>query len=98
MQQQVINFGQVQTQPTETLIERVSKVSKRIRVWLKGNSTFYSKIAEFPVTRLLVLRINLVTLCLLGAAISIEQQPIVSLTAGACAGWLVYRLNHKGDK
>lgn len=96
--QQTINFDQAQTQPSYSLVERVSKVRKSISLWLNGNSKFHSRIAEFPVTRLLVLRINLVTLCLLGAAISIEQQPVFAITAALCAGWLVYKLNHKGDK
>lgn len=93
--QQTINFEQVHTQPSYSLVERVSKLRTSILLWLNGNSKFYSRIAEFPVTRLLVLRINLVTLCLLGAVVSIEQQPIFSITAALCAGWLVYRLNKR---
>lgn len=69
--------------------------------WLDQKSELYSRICEFTVTRRLVIRINLVSLCLTGAAVAVEQQPLFSTIAIACAGWLVYRLNkseRKGGK
>lgn len=65
--------------------------------WLDQKSELYSRICEFTVTRRLVIRINLVSLCLTGAAVAVEQQPLFSTIAIACAGWLVYRLN-KSEK
>lgn len=69
--------------------------------WLDQKSELYSRICEFTVTRRLVIRINLVSLCLTGAAVAVEQQLLFSTIAIACAGWLVYRLNkseRKGGK
>lgn len=69
--------------------------------WLDQKSELYSRICEFTVTRRLVIRINLVSLCLTGAAVAVEQQPLFSTIAIACAGWLVYRVNkseRKGGK
>jgi hypothetical protein len=65
--------------------------------WLDQKSELYSRICEFTVTRRLVIRINLVSLCLTGAAVAVEQQPLFSTIAIACAAWLVYRLN-KSEK
>lgn len=65
--------------------------------WLDQKSELYSRICEFTVTRRLVIRINLVSLCLIVAAVAVEQQPLFSTIAIACAGWLVYRLN-KSEK
>lgn len=65
--------------------------------WLDQKSELYSRICEFTVTRRLVIRINLVSLCLTGASVAVEQQPLFSTIAIACAGWLVYRLN-KSEK
>ena len=65
--------------------------------WLDQKSELYSRICEFTVTRRLVIRINLVSLCLTGAAVAVEQQPLFSTIAIACAGWLIYRLN-KSEK
>nr|DAP13753.1 MAG TPA: hypothetical protein [Caudoviricetes sp.] len=45
----------------------------------------------------MVIRVNLVTLCLILAAIAVEQQPLTAITSALCAGWLVYRIN-KTDK
>lgn len=68
-------------------------------LWLDTKSEFYSRICEFTVTRRLVVRVNVVSLCMILAAISIEQQPLVAITAAVTSGWLVYRLNAKeGDR
>lgn len=97
--QQTINFeAQAQvTRPALNVRATIQRKIKSINKWLDGKSEFYSRIAEFPVTRRLVLRVNAVSLYLTGAAIAIEQQPLFSTIAIGCAGWLVYRIN-KTDK
>lgn len=68
-----------------------------INLWLDTKSEFYSRICEFTVTRRLVLRINVVTLCLCITAACVEQQPVASLVSALCAAYVVYRVN-KTDK
>ena len=96
--QQVINFepsAQVQ-QPIDVRATIQRKI-KSLNLWLDTKSEFYSRIAEFSVTRRLVIRINLVSLCLIVAAVAVEQQPVASVVSALCAAWLVYRVN-KTDK
>ena len=97
--QQTINFeAQAQTtRPAINVRATIQRKIKFINLWLDQKSEFYSRIAEFPVTRRLVIRVNLVTLCLILAAIAVEQQPLTAITSALCAGWLVYRIN-KTDK
>lgn len=66
--------------------------------WLDSRSEFYSKIAEEPTTRRTVIRVNLITLALMLGAVAVEQQPLVSVVAMACAGYLVKRLNGTDNK
>lgn len=80
-----------------SLKEWTKTKSEVINHWLDQKSEFYSRIAEFPVTRRLVLRVNTVSLCLMLTAIAVEQRPLVAITSALCAGWLVYRIN-KTDK
>lgn len=70
---------------------------KSMNLWLDTTSEFYSRICEFNVTRRLVLRINVVTLCLCITAACVEQQPVASLVSALCAAYVVYRVN-KSDK
>ena len=97
--QQTINFeAQAQvTRPAINVRATIQRKIKSINLWLDQKSEFYSRIAEFPVTRRLVLRVNAVTLCLMLAAIAVEQRPLVAITSALCAGWMVYRIN-KTDK
>lgn len=96
--QQTINFeAQAQARPAINVRATVQRKIKSLNRWLDQKSEFYSRIAEFPVTRRLVLRVNAVTLCLMLAAIAVEQRPLVAITSALCAGWLVYRIN-KTDK
>jgi hypothetical protein len=96
--QQVIEFesSAKQQQPIDVRATIQRKI-KSINLWLDQKSEFYSRIAEFPVTRRLVLRVNAVSLCLMLTAIAVEQRPLVAITSALCAGWLVYRIN-KTDK
>lgn len=96
--QQTINFeAQAQARPAINVRATVQRKIKSLNRWLDQKSEFYSRIAEFPVTRRLVLRVNAVSLCLILAAIAVEQQPLTAITSALCAGWLVYRIN-KTDK
>jgi hypothetical protein len=79
-----------------SLSERVATRRDRAIQWLRGSSVFFSRIAECPVTRLLVIRVHLATAALVVCAVAVVQSPLVSVTAALCAGWLVYRLNKKG--
>lgn len=96
--QQAINFeAQAKTvRPAINVRATIQRKIKFINLWLDGKSEFYSRIAEFSVTRRLVLRVNAVSLCLILAAIAVEQ-PLTAITSALCAGWLVYRIN-KTDK
>lgn len=98
MQQQTIRFesSAKEQQPIDVRATIQRKI-KSINLWLDQKSEFYSRIAEFPVTRRLVLRVNTVSLCLMLTAIAVEQRPLVAITSALCAGWLVYRIN-KTDK
>ena len=69
------------------------KSKSKANSWLDGRSDFYSKIMEEPTTRRTVLRVHLIMAALMLGAISIEQRPLIALSALACAALLVRRLN-----
>lgn len=92
-QQTTIDFTAAEARPAVSLAERKREVGRVINQWLDSKSGFYSRIADFTVTRRVALRVNLVTLALGVAAIAIEQAPVVSLASAAVSGWLVYRLS-----
>ncbi|EFL46918.1 hypothetical protein HMPREF9296_2506 [Prevotella disiens FB035-09AN] len=95
--QQTINFG-VEAQERKQLDVRatIQRKIKSINLWLDTKSELYSRIAEFSVTRRLVIRVNLITLCVIITAMAVAQQPLVALVSTLSAGYLVYRLNKKG--
>ena len=96
--QKVIEFeSSVRQQPIDVRATIQRKI-KSLNQWLDSKSEFYSRICEFSVTRRLVIRVNLVTLCVGLAAIAIEQQPITSVVSTLCAGYLVYRMNKSEKK
>lgn len=66
--------------------------------WLDSRSEFYSKIMEEPTTRRTVIRVNLIMVALTLAAISVEQQPLITIAAMVCAGYLVRRLNKEDNQ
>lgn len=97
--QQTINFeAQAQTRPAINVRATIQRKIKSINLWLDQKSEFYSRIAEFPVTRRLVLRVNAVSLCLMLSAIAAEQSPVVALCSTLSAGYLVYRFEKKGGR
>lgn len=64
-----------------------------INGWLDRKSEFYSRIADFTVTRRTVLRVNLITVCFFVGVAAVEAAPVASLLSAACAAWTVRRLN-----
>ena len=95
--QQVIEFESSAKQQPIDVRATIQQKIKSINLWLDAKSEFYSRICEFSVTRRLVIRVNLVSLCVIVAAVAIEQQPITSVVSTLCAGYLVYRMN-KAEK
>lgn len=81
-----------------SLRERMRSTGRLVNEWLDTRSAFYSRIAEFEVTRRVAIRIGVVfPLAMAVGAVCVEQAPIVSLTAMFVSGWIVYRLNN-GEK
>ena len=96
--QQTIEFrAEAQERKQLDVRATIQRKIQSINLWLDTKSEFYSRICEFTVTRRLVLRINVVTLCLYITAACVEQQPVASLVSALCAAYLVYRVN-KTDK
>ena len=60
---------------------------------MNEKSQFYTQICEFPVTRLLAIRLNLLSLCVMIAAIAVEHHPAITAVAALCAAGLVCRIN-----
>lgn len=71
----------------------VTNKAAAINRWLDRKSEFYSRIADFPVTRRTVLRVNLITVCFFVGVAAVEAAPVASLLSAACAAWTVRRLN-----
>lgn len=91
--QQVIEFESSAKQQPIDVRATIQRKIKSLNLWLDAKSDFYSRICEFSVTRRLVLRINLVSLCLIVAAVAVEQKPVASVVSALCAAYLVYRVN-----
>ena len=96
--QQVIEFESSAKQQPIDVRATIQRKIKSLNLWLDSKSEFYSRICEFSVTRRLVIRVNLVSLCVIVAAVAIEQQPITSAVSTLCAGYLVYRMNKSEKK
>lgn len=77
-----------------TVINHLAAISR----WLDRKSEFYSRIADFTVTRRTVLRVNAVTACVVIGALVIEAAPVASLLSAAGAAWMVRRLNKNERK
>lgn len=99
MQQTSINFEQgyalsPSASSRKTLKERIQSAKSSVNKWLDTKSEFYSRIAEFDVTRRVAIRIGVVfPLAMVVGAACAEQAPLVTVAAMAVSGWLVYRLN-----
>lgn len=97
MEQTTIQFS---VSKRKTINVRTAIVCKyrQFNQWLDKKSIFYSRIAEFSVTRRMVLRVNLVTFCFLLSAFTIEQHPLVAVFSAFSAAWLIYRFNQSKKK
>ena len=81
-----------------SLADKVRGLYRSVTRWLDARSAFYSRIAEFEVTRRVAIRIGVVfPLAMAVGAVCVEQNPLVSITAMGVSGWIVYRLN-KSEK
>ena len=96
--QQVIEFESSAKQQPIDVRATIQRKIKSLNHWLDAKSEFYSRICEFPVTRLLAIRINLLSLCLILAALAIEQQPAIAAISALYAAYLVYRMNKSEKK
>lgn len=99
MQQATINFTASEVRQPVSLRERMRTTGRVINQWLDTKSAFYSRIAEFEVTRRVAIRVNLVTVAMLLAAVAIETAPVAALAAALSVAWLMYRaLEKKGGQ
>ena len=57
-------------------------------IFLHQNS---NGIAEFEVTRRVAIRVNLVTVAMIVAAVAIETAPVAALAAALSVAWVMYR-------
>lgn len=98
MQQATINFTASEVRRPVSLRERMRTTGKVVNQWLDSKSVFYSRIAEFDVTRRVAIRIGVVfPLAMVMGSVCVEQAPLVAIAAMGASGWIVYRLN-KGEK
>lgn len=82
-----------------SLRERMRSTGRAINEWLDTRSAFYSRIAEFEVTRRAAIRVNLVTMAVLVVVAAVETAPVAALAAAVSAAWLMYRsLMKKGGE
>lgn len=95
--QKSIQFEEYTHTPSPSLLsEKISQAKTAVTEWLDSKSEFYSRIAEFNVTRRQAIRIGIVLPLLLTiTGIAVAMQPIVAIIAGAASAWIVYHLNHE---
>jgi len=99
MQQATINFTASEVRRPVSLRERMRTTGRVINQWLDTKSAFYSRIAEFEVTRRVAIRVNLVTMAILVVVAAVETAPMAALAAAVSAAWLMYRsLMKKGGE
>lgn len=91
MQQATINFTASEVRQPVSLRERMRTTGRVINQWLDTKSAFYSRIAEFEVTRRVAIRVNLVTMAVLVVIVAVETAPVAALAAAVSAAWLMYR-------
>ena len=98
MQQAKINFTEQQVRARVSLADKVRGLYRSVNRWLDTRSAFYSRIAEFEVTRRVAIRIGIVLPLAMGMTVAcVEQAPLVSIAAMCVSGWIVYRMN-QGEK
>lgn len=98
MQQATINFTASEVRQTVSLRERMRSTGRVVNQWLDTKSAFYSRIAEFEVTRRVAIRVGIaLPLAMAVGVLCVEQAPLVAIAAMGASGWIVYRLN-QGEK
>lgn len=75
-----------------------SEKRKYFTHWFHAESQFYAHLCEFSVSRLLVLQIHAVALCMFSAAFAVETHPLFTLCALAAAIALVIQINKQEKK
>lgn len=91
MQQATINFTASEVRQPVSLRERMRSTGRAINEWLDTRSALYSRIAEFEVTRRVAIRVNLVTVAMIVAAVAIETASVAALAAALSVAWVMYR-------
>lgn len=68
--------------------------------WLDTKSSFYTRLCDLSLTRRLVIRLNLVFLCLFLAVLCVDRLPIIATLAVAYVVYGAFQLNKqtKGGK
>lgn len=66
--------------------------------WLSAESQFYTRLCEFSVSRLLVLQVHTVALCMFSAAFAVETHSLFTFCALAAAIALVAQINKQEKK
>ena len=81
-----------------SLADKVRGLYRSVNRWLDAKSAFYSRIAEFNVTRRVAIRVGIaLPLAMTVGVLCVEQAPLVAIAAMGASGWIVYRLN-QGEK
>ena len=82
-----------------SLRERMRSTGRVINEWRDTRAAFYSRIAEFEVTRRVAIRVNLVTVAMIVVVMAIETAPVAALAAALSVAWVMYRtLAKKGGE
>ena len=89
---ETIKFSETDYSNSTPIGEWMKRTRKRVTNWLDMKSEFYSRICD--CTRRTVIRINLITVCMIAAIGAVEEHPLVALMAAAAAGYIVRRLNN----
>ena len=97
MQQATIDFTAQGVQARVSLGSKVRNLYRSVNRWLDADSHFYSRIAEFEVTRRTAIRVNLVTVAIITLGLAAETHIEVALMAALSAAWLMYRMMLKSD-
>ena len=74
-----------------SLADKVRGLYRSVNLWLDAKSAIYSRIAEFEVTRRVAIRVNLVTVAMIVAAVAIETAPVAALATALSTAWVMYR-------
>lgn len=97
MQQATIDFTAQQVRARVSLGDKVKGLYRSVNRWLDADSHFYSRIAEFEVTRRTAIRVNMVTVAMITLGVAVESHMEVALAAALSAAWLMYQGMMKSD-